>query len=342
MKNGFSGIVTFFVKGGLDEARRFLERCRCLHDRREPRRRRKPGRSSRPHDARFDSAGQRKALGIDDSLIRLSVGIEDVRDLLEDLRAGAWLVGIGSRESGMKTRFFRLTTHGPRLCRSRISNPEPRLRTLPMCGGIAMMLRASAASPARGGTALTTTREHRHGDPTGAASVDRRRPRYAFQLYKASVLKVWPIVSAGRSRQRCPIDLHAHGPGSSRRSFRRARHADAIRATGSSICVTMVLSLWASAALYQQQGDRASARILASARRFKAALGRASASVPHDAPVHHRAGRRPGSARHPGLILMVSLMLGANLVVLEGKGPSRPSRAVISSSGATGGARLRS
>jgi cystathionine gamma-lyase len=30
---------------------------------------------------------QRKALGIDDTLIRLSVGIEDVQDLIEDLGA---------------------------------------------------------------------------------------------------------------------------------------------------------------------------------------------------------------------------------------------------------------
>jgi len=36
MKNGFSGIVTFFVKGGMDEARTFLERCKlpCSRTRR--------------------------------------------------------------------------------------------------------------------------------------------------------------------------------------------------------------------------------------------------------------------------------------------------------------------
>jgi cystathionine gamma-lyase len=86
MKNGFSGIVTFFVKGGLDEARRFLERCQVftiaeslggvesLVDH--------PGlmtHASIPADTR-------RELGIDDSLIRLSVGVEDVADLLEDLQ----------------------------------------------------------------------------------------------------------------------------------------------------------------------------------------------------------------------------------------------------------------
>ena len=86
MKNGYSGIVTFSVKGGLDEARRVLERCRVftlaeslggvesLVDH--------PGlmtHASMPPD-------MRKTLGIDDSLIRLSVGIEDVEDLVADLK----------------------------------------------------------------------------------------------------------------------------------------------------------------------------------------------------------------------------------------------------------------
>ncbi len=85
MSNGFSGIITFFVKGGLEQARSFLERCRVftlaeslggvesLVDH--------PGlmtHASIPADTR-------KALGIDDTLIRLSVGIEDVQDLIEDL-----------------------------------------------------------------------------------------------------------------------------------------------------------------------------------------------------------------------------------------------------------------
>jgi cystathionine gamma-lyase len=86
MKNGFSGIVTFFVKGGLDEARRFLERCEVFTI----------AESLGGVESLVDHPGlmthasippdKRKELGIDDSLIRLSVGIEDVADLIEDLQ----------------------------------------------------------------------------------------------------------------------------------------------------------------------------------------------------------------------------------------------------------------
>jgi cystathionine gamma-lyase len=85
MPNGGSGIVTFFLKGGLPEARHFLERVRVftlaeslggvesLVDH--------PAimtHASVPPDARA-------TLGISDSLVRLSVGIEDADDLIADL-----------------------------------------------------------------------------------------------------------------------------------------------------------------------------------------------------------------------------------------------------------------
>jgi cystathionine gamma-lyase len=85
MRNGYSGIVTFFVKGGLDEARRFLERCEVFTI----------AESLGGVESLVDHPGlmthasippdMRAKLGIDDSLIRLSVGIEDVTDLLADL-----------------------------------------------------------------------------------------------------------------------------------------------------------------------------------------------------------------------------------------------------------------
>jgi cystathionine gamma-lyase len=85
MQNGFSGIVTFFVKGGLEPARRFCERCKIFT----------LAESLGGVESLVDHPGlmthssippeQRKALGIDDSLIRLSVGIEDIADLLDDL-----------------------------------------------------------------------------------------------------------------------------------------------------------------------------------------------------------------------------------------------------------------
>jgi cystathionine gamma-lyase len=86
MRNGFSGIVTFFVKGGLGEAKRFLERLQIFTI----------AESLGGVESLVDHPGlmthasippdQRKALGIDDTLIRLSVGIEDAEDLIADLR----------------------------------------------------------------------------------------------------------------------------------------------------------------------------------------------------------------------------------------------------------------
>lgn len=85
MQNGFSGIVTFFVKGGLDEARRFAENCRIFTLAESL----GGVESLVDHPGLMTHAGippaQRKALGIDDSLLRLSVGIEDVADLIDDL-----------------------------------------------------------------------------------------------------------------------------------------------------------------------------------------------------------------------------------------------------------------
>jgi cystathionine gamma-lyase len=85
MKNGFSGIVTFFVKGGLEDAKRFLERLQIFTI----------AESLGGVESLVDHPGlmthasipveQRQALGIDDTLIRLSVGIEDVEDLIGDL-----------------------------------------------------------------------------------------------------------------------------------------------------------------------------------------------------------------------------------------------------------------
>jgi len=86
MAGGFGGIVTVVVRGGLESARRTLERCRLFalaeslggveslieH----------PGimtHSSLP-------AATRESLGISDGLIRLSVGVEDVEDLIAELR----------------------------------------------------------------------------------------------------------------------------------------------------------------------------------------------------------------------------------------------------------------
>ncbi len=82
---GFGGIVTFFIKGGLGEARRFLERCKVFSLAESL----GGVESLVDHPAIMTHASvpadERAKLGIDDALIRLSVGIEDVDDLVADL-----------------------------------------------------------------------------------------------------------------------------------------------------------------------------------------------------------------------------------------------------------------
>ena len=81
----FGGIVTFFIKGGLEDARRFLERCRIFALAESL----GGVESLVDHPAIMTHASvpeeRRHELGISDQLIRLSVGIEAVDDLSADL-----------------------------------------------------------------------------------------------------------------------------------------------------------------------------------------------------------------------------------------------------------------
>ncbi|HTT04379.1 MAG TPA: PLP-dependent transferase [Steroidobacteraceae bacterium] len=86
-QSAFGGMITIELKGGLAQARHFLERCEVFalaeslggveslieHP------------ASMTHSSVPDA--ERVALGISDALCRLSVGIEDVRDLQADLTA---------------------------------------------------------------------------------------------------------------------------------------------------------------------------------------------------------------------------------------------------------------
>lgn len=82
---GFSGMITFWVKGGIDQARQFLENVKVFA----------LAESLGGVESLVDHpvimthasvpAEERKKLGISDTLIRLSVGVEDVNDLLEDV-----------------------------------------------------------------------------------------------------------------------------------------------------------------------------------------------------------------------------------------------------------------
>ncbi|MHA7812808.1 MAG: cystathionine gamma-synthase [Phycisphaerales bacterium] len=82
---GFGGMITIYIKGGLDESRAMLEKTKlfaCAES--------LGGVESLiEHPAIMTHASvpadQREQLGISDNLIRLSVGIENVDDLIEDL-----------------------------------------------------------------------------------------------------------------------------------------------------------------------------------------------------------------------------------------------------------------
>lgn len=82
---GFGGMITFFIKGGLPAARKFLESVEIFALAESL----GGVESLIEHPAIMTHASvpvdKRKELGIDDTLIRLSVGIEDIDDLIKDL-----------------------------------------------------------------------------------------------------------------------------------------------------------------------------------------------------------------------------------------------------------------
>jgi cystathionine gamma-lyase len=82
---GFGGIVTFFIKGELADARRFLERCEVFALAESL----GGVESLVDHPAIMTHASvpesERAKLGISDQLIRLSIGIEALDDLIADL-----------------------------------------------------------------------------------------------------------------------------------------------------------------------------------------------------------------------------------------------------------------
>ena len=85
-KPAFGGMITIYLKGGLAESRRFLERVRLFALAESL----GGVESLIEHPAIMTHASvpeaQRRELGISDSLVRLSVGIEDVADLRGDLQ----------------------------------------------------------------------------------------------------------------------------------------------------------------------------------------------------------------------------------------------------------------
>lgn len=84
---GMGGMITFYIKGGLPAARKFLESVNIFALAESL----GGVESLIEHPAIMTHASVppdvRKTLGIDDSLIRLSVGVEDLEDLLADLKS---------------------------------------------------------------------------------------------------------------------------------------------------------------------------------------------------------------------------------------------------------------
>jgi cystathionine gamma-lyase len=84
-QRGFGGMVTFWLKGGIQQARQFLENLRLFALAESL----GGVESLAEHPAIMThasvSAEERAKLGINDSLCRLSVGIEDIDDIIKDL-----------------------------------------------------------------------------------------------------------------------------------------------------------------------------------------------------------------------------------------------------------------
>lgn len=85
--SGFGAMITFFVKGGISSARAFLTNLKVFTLAESLGAVESLAESPALMTHASVPAEQREKLGIDDSLIRLSVGIEDVDDLLADVEA---------------------------------------------------------------------------------------------------------------------------------------------------------------------------------------------------------------------------------------------------------------
>ncbi|MGO4776421.1 PLP-dependent transferase, partial [Lysobacter sp. 2RAB21] len=83
--HGFGGMVSIYVKGGMDGARRMMERCELFTIAESL----GGVESLVNHPAVMTHASippdRRAALGITDNLVRLSVGVEDLADLRAEL-----------------------------------------------------------------------------------------------------------------------------------------------------------------------------------------------------------------------------------------------------------------
>ena len=140
-----------------------------------------------------------------------------------------------------------------------------------------------------------------------------------FQLYKASVLRVWPLVLLAAVGSSLPyIYVLIQGP-----------EADPLDPFGMLTSpgywavnlATIILSLWAAAALYIQQQGVAVGQDPGAGAALTRSLPRVLPLFLMSLLLFLAVAVGMVLLIIPGLILVVSLILGANLVVLEGKGP---------------------
>ena len=93
MPTGQGGMVTFFLRGGLTESRAFLSALRLFALAESL----GAVESLAEHPAIMTHAAvpaeQRRMLGISDGMVRLSVGVEDVEDIIRDLKQALEAVG---------------------------------------------------------------------------------------------------------------------------------------------------------------------------------------------------------------------------------------------------------
>jgi len=101
---GFGGMITFFIKGGLRESRLFLENLKLFHCAESL----GAVESLAEHPAIMTHASvppdQRARLGISDSMIRLSVGVEDIEDIMHDLKGAFGAITAANSKSSPTSR----------------------------------------------------------------------------------------------------------------------------------------------------------------------------------------------------------------------------------------------
>jgi hypothetical protein len=135
--SGFGGMITFYMKGGMDAARNMLERVKVFALAESL----GGVESLIEHPAIMTHASVppeiRQELGIDDGLVRLSVGIEDIQDLLGS-RASSRLT-INSRFSSYWIPIFRsgqvAQSVEQRTENPRVGGSNPSLTTIFKRGG---------------------------------------------------------------------------------------------------------------------------------------------------------------------------------------------------------------